>query len=127
MALSTSRPISVSRRGSATGDADRTVVWLRGEHDIATKVSLSVAIARAARLDHTDLLVDLSGVTFMDVSTVGAIVGSANRLRSRSQSLDVREPSPQALWVLELCGLADLVRSAEKHAVPSDVAPRACL
>src|SRR5688500_18448452 len=85
MARSESPSTSVTRRGTAEGDPDHTVVWVRGNHDISTKVSLAVTIARAAQLDDGDLLVDLSGVTFMDASTVGAIVGSANRLRSRGQ------------------------------------------
>jgi hypothetical protein len=61
-------------------------------------------------------VVDLSGVTFMDASTAGAIVGSCNRLRVRAQSLELRAPSPRALRVLELCGLAGLI---QRQAVPS--------
>lgn len=114
MARSESPSISVSHRGSRTGETDRTVVWVRGDHDIATKVSLAVAIARAARVDDddADLLLDLSGVTFMDASIIGVIVGSANRLRSRSQSLAVRAPSPRAVRVLDLCGFTDLAHPA---------------
>lgn len=110
MARSESSSITVSRRVSIP-DNKVTVIWVRGEHDIATKVSLVVAIARAAQRGDADLLVDLSGVTFMDASIVGALVHSRNRLRSRSQSLEVRAPSPPARRVLELCGLAHLVHS----------------
>jgi anti-anti-sigma factor len=117
MARFTSPPISVSRRGSATGDPERTVVWVRGEHDIATKDSLVVAIAYAGQLEHADVFVDLSELTFMDASTIGAIIGSANRLRSHSQSLALRAPSPWAFRVLDLCGLAPLVHPAVVPAV----------
>jgi anti-anti-sigma factor len=92
-------------------------VWVRGEHDIATKDSLVVAIAYAGQLEHADVFVDLSELTFMDASTIGAIVGSANRLRSHSQSLALRAPSPRALRVLDLCGLAPLVHPAVVPAV----------
>ena len=109
MARSESPSISVSRRGAAGADPERTVVWVRGDHDIATKVSLSVTIARAAQLEEGDLLVDLSGVTFMDASTVDAIVRSADRLRSRAQSLEIRAPSPPARRILELCAVSLLV------------------
>lgn len=124
MALTESSYITVSRRGSMPDDKDArcTVVWVRGEHDIATKAPLVVAIARAAQGDDADLLVDLSEVTFMDASTVGAIVGSRNRLRSRSQSLEVRAPSPAARRVLELCGLAHLVHSSAEPVHPAGVA-----
>jgi anti-sigma B factor antagonist len=102
----------IARRGSAVGDPDRTVVWVRGEHDLATRDALVAAISRAGHLEHADLLVDLSGLTFMDASTIGAIVGSANRLRSASQSLALRSPSPSARRVLELCGLTHCMHPA---------------
>jgi anti-sigma B factor antagonist len=95
----------------ADEDTGYTVVRVRGDQDIATRVSLVVAIARAAQRDEGDVLVDLSGVTFMDASTIGALVGSRNRLRCRSQSLEVRAPSPRARRVLELCGLGGLIHS----------------
>lgn len=125
MARSESSSITLSRAGSTREDKDAiyTVLSVRGEHDIATKVSLAVAIARAAKRDAADVLVDLSQVTFMDASTVGAIVGSRNRLRSRSQSLEVRAPSPSARRVLELCGRAHLIHSSVTEAVhPAGVA-----
>lgn len=109
MARSVSPSISVSRRGSVRGEADCTVVWVRGDHDIATTNALAVALARAARLDHVPLVVDLRAVTFMDASIIGALVGSRKRLRSRALTLEVRAPSPAALRVIELCGLANLV------------------
>lgn len=108
--------ISVSRRGPPPRDADCTVVWVRGEQDLATRVSLTLVIARAARLDDVPVLVDLSAVTFMDASTVGAIVGSRNRLASRGQSLELRAPSAPARRILELCGLTDLIHTDPVHA-----------
>lgn len=110
MARPTSPSVSVYRRRPAGGERECTVLWVGGEHDIATKVTLAVAIARAAQRDDAPLLIDLSAVTFLDASTVGAIVGSRNRLRLRGRSLELRAPSPPALRVLYLCGLTDLIR-----------------
>lgn len=111
MARFDSPSVTVSRRDSTQDDkdADFTVIWLRGDHDVATKVPLVVTIARAAQRDDRDLLVDLSEVTFMDASTIGALVRSRNRLLSRSRSLEVRAPSRPALRLLELCGLTHLI------------------
>ena len=75
-------------------DADRTVVWLRGEHDICTVPALSQILARAIALDDGDLVVDLSGVQFMDASTVGVILRARDFLRLQSRSLALRSPSP---------------------------------
>jgi fructose-bisphosphate aldolase class I len=41
-----------------------------GKHDLATAHSLSAAIASAAAVDATDLVLDLSGVQFMDSTTI---------------------------------------------------------
>lgn len=111
MVRSTSPSVLVSRCGCAGGEAARIVLWVRGDHDMATEVSITVGIARAAQRDDMPVLVDLSGVTFMDASTVRAIVGSRDRLQSHGQSLELRAPSPQARRVLELCGLTDLIWS----------------
>lgn len=115
MARSTFPSVSISRPGSTGGDPERTVLWVRGDHDITTKVSIAVGIARAAQRDDMPLLIDLSAVTFMDASTIGAIIAGRNRLRSRGQSLEVRAPSPPARRVLELCGLAHLIQQEPVH------------
>lgn len=86
---------------------DRTVVWLRGEHDTATVAALSETMARAIALDTPGLVVDLSDVEFMDASTVGVIVRTQELLRPRT--LVLRSPSKRARRVLELCELAELV------------------
>lgn len=112
-----SRSVSVSPRGHTRLDGDpvRTVVWVRGDHDIATREHLSATIEQVARVDDADIVVDLSGVTFMDASTIGALVGARNCLRASSRSLSVRAPSARARRLLDLCGLARLV---DEHPAP---------
>jgi anti-anti-sigma factor len=92
-------------------DADATVVWLGGEHDEATRGRLARALAEASQLEG-DVVVDLSDVTFMDASTVGALVGAGQDLRQQSRSFGLRSPSPSARRALELCGFGDAVTSA---------------
>jgi anti-anti-sigma factor len=110
--------VSVTRPGPRCLGSDplRTVVWVRGEHDMATRAELFVTIAQAARLADDDVVVDLSGVTFMDASTMGALVLAHNRLRARSRSLCVRAPSPPARRLFDVCGL---VRLVEEPPVPT--------
>jgi anti-sigma B factor antagonist len=93
--------------GAPESDATCTVVWVRGEHDLASLVALSDTLARATALDDADLVVDLSGVAFMDASTLGAIVTARNGLRIDSRTLTLRAPSARADRVLRICGLAD--------------------
>jgi anti-anti-sigma factor len=90
-------------------DADHGVVWVRGVHDASTVVALCMTMARAIAFDDTDLVVDLSEVTFMDATTVTVMVRAEAFLRGRWRSLTLRSPSTQAWRVLGVGGLAELV------------------
>lgn len=111
MGLNPRSSVSVSPRGEgfARSDPRRTVVWVRGEHDMATAQLDAETMTRAVMLDDADVVVDLSGVEFMDASTVGTIVRTRNLLGSRSRSLTLRSPSTCAQRVLHACHLAALV------------------
>jgi anti-sigma B factor antagonist len=105
-------PVAITRRGSPAsegGDADRTVVWLRGEHDVTTVPALRETLDRASTLDDADLLVDLSSVEFIGAATVGEIIRAQRALDERSRALAVRAPSRRARRILDVCGLADLI------------------
>jgi anti-anti-sigma factor len=82
-----------------------TVVMLRGEHDRSTVSALSETLTQAIAMDDTELVVDLSGVEFMDGGTVYALVTARDWLRERSRSLRLVFPSPRARRVLDLCGV----------------------
>lgn len=101
---------------SPFGDPYQTVLVLHGDYDIANRREVTAALVRATQLDDVNVLVDLSEVTFMDASTVGAIMEGAHLLESLSRSLSVRAPSHSATFVLELCGLTRLVQAAVKAA-----------
>ena len=94
----------VSREG------DRTVVWLDGEQDIATVPVLIDTLTEAISADDADLIVDLSGVTFIGTVAIDALIKARNTLRRQSRSLTVRSPSRCARRVLSLSGYAELTR-----------------
>lgn len=93
-------------------DEGRAVLWLAGEHDIATVPVVLGAVADATLVDDTDLVVDLSGVTFMGAATIGALIGSRNHLLRQSRNLTLRSPSQCARRVIDVCGLSHLIESA---------------
>src|ERR1700687_2810002 len=114
-----SSSLTVSGRGVvafAGREVDRTVVWLRGEHDVFTMDALSEVMARAIALDDAGVGVDLGGGQFMSAATVGVIVRAREFLRLRSRSLALRSPSICARRVVELCCLADVVASRRAEA-----------
>ena len=87
----------------------RSVVGLRGDHDMSTVLALSGELSRAIAPDAVDLVVDLRDVQFMDASTVGLLIGARESLRPRGRSLSLRSLSSAAQRVIEVCDLEELV------------------
>jgi anti-anti-sigma factor len=113
--------VTVSRRGLlafARRDAARTVVWLRGEHDLSTVAALSETMARTIALDDADLVVDLSEVQFMGAATVGVIVRARELLALQSRSLTLRSPPRCARRILDLSGHSYLLDHRPVAATP---------
>ena len=84
-------------------------MWLEGEFDLGTNWSLGAALAGAASGHHADVMLDLSGVSFMDAGTVGVIVDHEGVLAAQGRVLSIRHPSRPARMVLDACALSRLV------------------
>jgi anti-anti-sigma regulatory factor len=69
-----------------------TVVWLPGEHDIATAAALREELA-AVTADGADVVVDLSWATLIDASIVGVLRQASQRLGAGSARPVLRDPS----------------------------------
>ena len=96
-------PIAVVER-----QADRIVVSLYGEHDIATLAELSEAMAQGIALDDAEIVVDLSGVEFMGAATASVIVRARDFLRTHSR--------PHRAFPLEVrSAIARRVRAHRTH------------
>lgn len=78
-------------------------VRLIGEADLTTCDLLDSALREAAARTSQDVVVDLSGLTFVDVSALETIAAAADRLRSRRR-LIVRAMPSSARTVVELLG-----------------------
>ena len=94
-------------------DGERAVVWLDGEQDIATVGVLADTLAKATSADDANLIVDLSGVTFMSTATIDELIQARNLLLGLSRNLTLRSPSKCARRLVNLCGLAGLVEPSE--------------
>jgi anti-anti-sigma factor len=85
------------------------VVRLQGEYDVGTVAALSAILSRAIALDDADLVLDVSGVSFLDAATVGVIVRARLFLRNRSRGLLLRCPSRCVRRILDICDLTSLI------------------
>jgi anti-anti-sigma factor len=94
-------------------DGEQAVVWLDGEQDIATVAVLADTLANATSADDADLIVDLSGVTFMSTATIDALIQARNLLLGLSRNMTLRSPSKCARRLLDLCGLEGFVEPSQ--------------
>ncbi len=84
------------------------VLTLRGALDLASRELL----AEAGRLALGDpevsgLVLDLSGVGFVDSTGLGAIIELAGDAEDASRAFSLRSPSERVTKVLTVCGMAD--------------------
>jgi len=82
---------------SITGGSP-VVLHVTGQLDIATVQDLE---AITVALGDRDLVVDLGGVTFMDASGVGALIGAMRRSQDAGRWFAVRSPSAAVAKVLK--------------------------
>ncbi len=87
----------------ALGGSGTAVFFMVGEHDTSTIPTLTCQLARLIGEDDSNLVIDLSGVTFMDVSVVNLLVRTGLYLRGEARQLLLRAPSLRAQRVLDLC------------------------
>ncbi|MFI7609176.1 STAS domain-containing protein [Micromonospora sp. NPDC049366] len=104
-------------------DAGTGQVSLRpvGEIDLATADALDAALADAlGRPGVTEVVVDLTDVTFLDSSGIRALVGAANNARRAGTTLRVVDPQPvvaRVLWITGVGGLLGLTPDVPPAAV----------
>jgi anti-sigma B factor antagonist len=83
---------------------DVHVVTLRGELDVTSADGLSNSLVELAG---STLVVDLSGLTFMDSSGIGAVVRARNRIKAEGLGdLVLTRPSAIVHKALEIVGLS---------------------
>jgi anti-anti-sigma factor len=86
-------------------DGDRVAIRVKGELDMAATPSLTQAIVGAAGTARIHL--DLSGVTFLDSSAIGALVASGREVGDRGSRLEIGPRSDIVTRVLEITGLGE--------------------
>lgn len=82
------------------------IARLYGELDLNTAGPVRDTLDQAVADSHTlGLVLNLSGVTFMDSTGLGVILGRFRRLKERGGQMVIVGASPQVKPVLELSGI----------------------
>jgi len=86
----------------------RTVLRVAGEIDVSSADRLRERIALLLSEGRTDLVVDLTGVTFMDSTGLGLLVGTLKRVRGAGGRLVLVVDSERLLKVFRITGLTQV-------------------
>lgn len=82
-----------------------TVVAVAGEVELHSAAQLRAALLEACAVEAPCVVVDLSGVNFMDSSGIGVIVGALKRARERGGNLSLVGLQPRVRRIFEITGL----------------------
>lgn len=98
-----------------------TVVAVTGDIDLFTTPEFKLAIAEAAADPGDTVVVDLTGTTFLDSSSLGVLIGARRQLERRGRSLIVACDREPILKVFRVTGLDDVFRMVDS--VPEGAVP----
>jgi anti-anti-sigma factor len=86
-------------------EGERVSIRVKGELDMAATPTLTQAVVGASSSPRITL--DLSGVTFLDSSAIGALVASGREVSEAGSRLEIGPRSDIVTRVLEITGLAE--------------------
>jgi len=86
-------------------EGDWTVLTVAGELDVVGAPEVRQAVMDAVKDGRCCLVLDLSGVDFIDSFGIGVLVGALKRVRLLDGDLMMVVPEPRVRRVLEVCDL----------------------
>ena len=102
-------PIAPFRATVAEVGGRIALVSVSGELDLYVERELREAFTAAEGLSTTAVVVDLSGVSFMDSTVCGILVGEAKRLQRDGSNLFLVSHGTRASRVLEVAGIDKVI------------------
>ena len=94
--------LALSTTADGTGPA---IVHVGGEIDVYTAPGLRHELDEQIRLGCTDLVVDLTNVTFMDSTGLGVLVGRLKLIRTQGGTMRILGARERVLKVFTITGL----------------------
>ena len=95
-------PLKLRETPTAT---DGCTLEVSGELDVATAGQFRTTIGRLMGTGCREIVVDLSGTTFLDSSGLGALVWASHRMRSAGGELCVINPDERVAKLLRVTGV----------------------
>ena len=119
-------PVSFSIADSSDGPR-KVVIWVTGDLDADTGRAVRARLAQAERHAHSDVILDLTGVSFIDSVAMSSIVTGARGMNEVGK-LRVISPPDRIARVLTDAGMSDVFdltrdRRAEREDRRKEVVP----
>jgi anti-sigma B factor antagonist len=110
----------------ATVAPELALVSMSGELDLYTAERVQGGIDEAVAVGADTVVVDLSGISFVDSTALGVLVQETRRLEGRGHSLVLVTSDPRTQRVLEVTGLDRVLRTyATLHDALAELLPGA--
>jgi anti-sigma B factor antagonist len=103
--------------------SDRTVIVVSGEIDVYTAPKLREQIVSLVDEGQYHLVVDMSGVEFLDSTGLGVLVGGLKRVRAHDGSLALVCDEERILKIFRITGLTKVfpIHATVDEAVAADL------
>jgi anti-sigma B factor antagonist len=88
-------------------EATEREISVRGELDMSTAPELTTALVGAGETGASSITLDLSRVTFLDSSAIGALIAAGQELSAQGRKLKIGPRSAIVSRVLEITGLTE--------------------
>lgn len=105
---------------TSTGDGKVAVVKLDGRLNMVAAPRLKSAIEEVVERGGTHVVVDLTAVSFMDSSGLGALIAALKKARQAQGDLRIAGVNEQVATVLKLTNLDRVLRPFETVEAASD-------
>ena len=89
-------------------DAVPPVIAVSGEIDVATAPQLRECLHRVIAQGESTIVLDLLGVTFLDSTALGVLVGALKRCREVGGDLHIVVADPRIVKIFEITGLTNV-------------------
>jgi anti-sigma B factor antagonist len=88
-------------------DGDVHTISVAGELDLSTAADVEEELVAVERTGVATILLDLSGLQFMDTSGIRLLLTADARARANGNRLTLRRPPGNVMRVLTIAGIAD--------------------
>ena len=93
---------------TSRANGDRTVVEVTGEIDVYTAPALREELSSLIDAESTDIVVDLTQVSFMDSTGLGVLVGALKKVRTLGGDLQLVISQEKILKVFRITALTQV-------------------